>query len=97
MPRCHRVARRQASGVAQDPQVPAASDLDGTGGGFMQVAGPGASVVAAGRGRPASRTALASASRSSVVGGGVAYSPPSLTTSQPRGAVSRSACRAQRS
>ena len=58
---------RGGSAVAQDPQVPAAADLDRAGLGCGALAGR---PRAAGRGRPASRTALASASRSSVVGGG---------------------------
>ncbi len=48
-------------------------------------------------GRAASRTALASASRSSPLGRVGADGSESRTTSQPRGAVSRSPCSAQRS
>ena len=47
--------------------------------------------------RPASRTASASASRSSRLGGAGENSGVSRTTSHPRGAVRRSACSTHRS
>src|SRR6478752_3523306 len=49
------------------------------------------------RGRPASRTASARARRSSAARAGSGKSPPTRTTSQPRGAVIRSACSRHRS
>jgi hypothetical protein len=48
-------------------------------------------------GRAASRTASASASRSSLLGIGRLYSPSCRTTSQPFGTVRRRACASQRS
>ena len=77
--------------------VPASASSDGV------VGVPAAPGAAAGRGaperggRPASRTASARASRSSLEGGGGVQSPLRRTTSQPRGAVIRSAWTPQRS